>query len=298
MNTICKSSYVFSSENEVVAKSKSGEILKFVTIDCFGGQIKDESQLMHELDLNNTNPSSGPVYIEDAKPGDVIVVDILDIEVAEAGWVCSITGCGALADRSEARTKKVPIVNGYAQYNDISWKVEPMIGVIGTAPKDGQISTGYAGNHGGNMDSKIIKKGAKVYLPVRVEGGLLQIGDLHASMGDGELTGTGIEIAGEVTVKVSLIKNFELNWPVTETAEQWFVNSSDVDYDGALVEGMRELSRLMLPVYNWDMTDIFMYLSLQGDVNINQGVGPEEDDPFMTMRIGIPKVAGKGPLIK
>ena len=61
------------------------------------------------------------------------------------------------------------------------------------------------------MDNKLITKGTRLYFPVRVPGALLQMGDVHATMGDAELCGTGIEIAAQITVRVNVLKNFELN---------------------------------------------------------------------------------------
>jgi amidase len=115
-------------------------------------------------------------------------------------------------------------------------------------------------------------------------------------MGDGEICGTGVEISGEVIVKTSLLKNFPLNLPVTETADSWEVNASGGNYEAALSEASKELCRLMSPVYGWDATDIFIYLSLYGNVGINQGCFPSED-AMMTLRLGIPKLAEKEPLI-
>ena len=105
------------------------------------------------------------------------------------------------------------------------------------------------------MDSKVITKGARVYFPVRVAGALLQMGDLHATMGDAELCGTGIEIKGEILVKTSIIKNFELNWPVTETSDYWYVNACDHEYPTALKYASKELQRLICNEYGWDKTD-------------------------------------------
>jgi len=115
-------------------------------------------------------------------------------------------------------------------------------------------------------------------------------------MGNGEISGTGIEISGEVLVRTSLIKNFELNWPVTEKQDSWYVNATGKDYDESLYIGCHELCRLMQPVYGWDATDIFIYLSLQGSVEVNQGARPVHDE-MVNLRIGIPKVPGKKPLI-
>lgn len=297
MKVIEQSVYTFSAGNAPIATASPGEPLLFKTMDCFGGQFTSESQLVYELDLSQANPAAGPVYMDGAEAGDVLVVDILDIVVEDTGFACSIGETGPLHSISETRTRMIPIKNGCAYYNDILWPIDPMVGVMGTAPAEGERATGFAGDHGGNMDSRKIKKGARVYFPVRVPGALLQMGDIHATMGDGEICGTGIEISGEVLVRTQLIKGFALNWPVTETAGWYYVNSVGKDYDESLQIGCMELCRLMEPVYGWDATDIFIYFSLQGSVEVNQGTRPMHDD-MVNLRIGIPKTPGKPPLIE
>jgi len=216
--------------------------------------------------------------------------------VADTGFACSMGETGPLHDISELRTRMLPVINGCVHFNDILWPIRPMIGVIGTAPAGEDVACGYADNHGGNMDSRMISKGARVYFPVRVPGALLQMGDIHATMGDGEICGTGVEISGEILVRTTLIKNFELNWPVTETADSWYINAKGKDYDESLIIACKELCRLMRPVYNWDNTDIFIYLSVQGNVEINQACRPMHDD-MVNVRMGIPKTPGKKPLV-
>jgi len=171
-----------------------------------------------------------------------------------------------------------------------------MIGVIGTAPGGDDVPTGLAGDHGGNMDSRMITKGARLYFPVRTPGALLQMGDIHATMGDGEICGTGVEISGEILVRTALIKNFDLRWPVTEKEDWWYVNSMGRDYDESLILGCKEMCRLMEPVYGWDPTDIFIYLSVQGNIEINQACRPVHDE-MVNVRVGIPKIPGKKPLV-
>lgn len=241
------------------------------------------------------NPAAGPVYINGAEPGDVIAVDILDIDVADKGVITTDGICGPLHDRSEIRTKIINIADGVADFNGVKFPVDPMIGVIGTAPAGEDVIDGYPGNHGGNMDSKLIKKGARVYLPVRVDGALLQMGDVHATMGDAELCGTGIEIPAEIIVKVSLIKNFELNWPVTETSTHFYVNACAHNFDDALKSASVELQRLLMNATGWDETDTYMYMSIQSDVEINQACVPCE--VAMILRFGTPKLTQFKPLI-
>ena len=296
MKIIDKSLYTFSKDNPPFCSAQPGEVLLFRTMDCYSGQLTSEDQKLVGMDLTKCNPAAGPVFVEGAEPGDVLVVDVLDITVADVGCTRTSGKSGPLRDVTEERNRILHIVDGCVQFNDICWPINPMVGVMGTAPAGEAVASGHAGNHGGNMDSKKIAKGARVYFPVRVPGALLQMGDIHATMGDGEICGTGVEIAGDILVRVSLIKNFVLNWPVTETKDNWYVNVKGGDYDESLMLASKELCRLMEPAYGWDATDIFIYLSLQGDVEINQACRPLST-PMVNVRVGIPNTAGKKPLV-
>ena len=297
MKVIEKVVYNFSKNNEPVETAEAGELLMFKTMDCFSNRIQSEDVLMSSIlyGYDVANPASGPVYINGAEPGDVLVVDILDIKVADHGVIATDDVCGPLHDLSEERTKIIQIEDDMADFNGVKFPIDPMIGVIGTAPDRDDVICGYPGDHGGNMDSKIIKKGARVYFPVRVEGALLQMGDVHATMGDAELCGTGIEIPAEIIVKTSLIKNFELNMPVTETATHWWVNATGPKMDDALYKASVELQRLIMNQTGWDQTDAYMYMSVQCDMQINQACVPCAVPPIL--RFGMPKLTQFKPLI-
>ena len=219
----------------------------------------------------------------------MLVVDIYDIQVADEGTIATDDHCGPLFETTGYRTKKIPIVDGFALFNEVKIPVRPMIGVIGCAPDGEDVIDGFVGDHGGNMDNKLIRKGARLYFPVRVPGALLQMGDVHAAMGDAELCGTGIEIPAEITVRVSLVKSFELNWPVLETDDKWYVNANAQEYNEALVSASKEMQRLLVDVTGWDGVEAYMYLSVAGDVEINQGCKPCEVQ--LSLRLGIPKLA-------
>lgn len=295
MKIIDKSVYHFSKDNEPFGHANPGDLLLFKTMDCFSNTINTAEDLVLHLDYSVANPAAGPVYIDGAEPGDVLVVDILDINVADYGVICTVPECGPLCDDMEDRTKVVWIKDGVADFNGVKFQINPMIGVIGTAPDGEPVGDGFPGNHGGNMDSKVITKGARVYFPVRVPGALLQMGDIHATMGDGELCGTGIEIKGEILVKTSIIKKFELNWPVTETATHWYVNACAHEYPDALKLASKELQRLICNAYGWDKTDAYLYMSVQSNVEINQACKPCAVE--LIVRFGTPKLPQFKPLI-
>ena len=289
--------YDFNKENAPCDTAKPGDMLLFKTLDCFSNRIPDENTTMADLDYTYgfANPAAGPVYVEGAEPGDVLVVDVYDIQVADEGTIATDDHCGPLFETTGYRTKKIKIKDGVADFNGVKFPINPMIGVIGTAPDGDPVIDGFVGNHGGNMDNKHITKSARLYFPVRVPGALLQMGDVHATMGDGELCGTGIEIPAEILVKIQLVKGFELNWPVLETQDKWYVNACAPKYDEALMNAAKEMQRLIMRITGWDAEETYMYMSVQSDVEISQGCEPCEVQ--LSLRIGTPKLYDLEPLV-
>lgn len=289
--------YAFEPDMKPVATVKPGELIKFITDDCYGSQIQKKTDVCGGIDWEHTNPATGPVYIEGAEPGDAVAVDILDIRTADQGVTIPLDDCGPFGDRTENRTYILKLKDGkvYWEEKGMVWPYKTMIGVIGLAA-DKKIPTGWVGNHGGNMDSNIITKGVTLWCPVRVKGGLLAMGDLHASMADGEMCGNGIEVCGEVIVRVRLLKNFKLNWTVTETEDAWYVNTCGATCDEAIREGYIEMHRLLMDAYDMDLTEANTYMSIQGMLAANQAclVSEAGGDSFRT---GTPKVLNMPPLI-
>jgi len=288
--------YHFSPDNEPAERVEKGTTVTFKTLDCFSNQIKSEEQLITAIDFDRVNPATGPIYVKGAAAGDVLVADIEDIKVTDAGIASILPETGPLIDKVDGlRTKLLPVKDGKVIFNDIEFPASPMIGVIGVAPKEGEVPCGFPGSHGGNMDCNKIAKGSRVYFPVRAPGALFQLGDLHASMGDGEICGTGIEIAGEVTVKLDVFEDFALNWPVLETQDMWYVIASDDKFEQALKYACEEMQLLINKAYGWDMTDAYLYMSVNGSFEICQGCKPSS---FPTVvRFGVPKIGQKPRLI-
>lgn len=283
--------YNYSAANKPSKKVNLGDTVILKTKDCFTNQITSEEQLVTTIDFNHVNPATGPVYVNGAEPGDLLVVDIVDIKIADQGVTCSLPGVGPLHDQVETRTRILPIKDGIATFNDITFPVDPMIGVIGVAPKEGEFPSGHPGDHGGNLDNKKITAGARLYFPVHHPGALFQCGDLHANMGDGEIIGTGIEIAGEVTVTFQLIKQMPKERPILETDDYWYTIAPAPDYPTALKRASEDMQQLLVDAYGWDKTDAGLYMSLQGDVEICQACTPCELD--LIVRFGVPKRADK-----
>lgn len=274
-----------SENNPPVAKAKSGDTVCFETLDCFGGQLKSENDLLGGLDWNNVNPASGPLFIEGAMPGDVLKVEILKIELDDHGVMVDAPGEGVTgAAVSSESTKILPVEDGKVIFNEkLSFPICPMIGVIGTAAKGEGIDTGTPGFHGGNMDCTRIGEGATLYLPVNTEGALLAMGDLHARMGDGEVEVCGVEIAGKVTVKLTVLKNCKLPTPFLVNSELAMAIHSAETVDEACVGATMAMHGFLTGELEMNEHEAGMLLSVTGNLCICQVVDPEK-----TVRMEIP----------
>lgn len=257
--------YAMSPENNPCIEVEIGSRLVFETYDCFENQIDSEDVVFQELDWNRINPATGPVHIKGAEPGDILVVTIEKIKIAEQGVLTTGANLGVMGDELNENTVKiVPIHNGHVSFsNELQIPINPMIGVIGTAPKEESISCGTPHDHGGNMDCKEIKEGTTLLLPVNVPGALLALGDLHAAMGDGEIGVSGVEVAGEVTVTVQIIK--EKTWPIPMAIqkEKIMTIASEKLLDDAASRAVRNMVTFLHEELEMSKADATLYYQQQ-----------------------------------
>src|ERR1700733_2382827 len=136
-----------------------------------------------------------------------------------------------------------------------------MLGCFGVAPANGQaISTATSAEHGGNMDYRGFTAGVTVYFPVFVPGALFHLGDGHATQGDGEITGTGIEISMDVQFTVRLIKGKLIRWPRGENQEEIFTAGNARPLDQALQHATTEMLHWLEEDYQLDVTSASLLL--------------------------------------
>ncbi|MDI6601952.1 MAG: acetamidase/formamidase family protein [Thermoanaerobacteraceae bacterium] len=279
--------YNMSANNKPVLMVPSGSTVRFETYDCFEDRIQDAGKGIENIDWEHINPATGPLYVEGARPGDVLKVEILDISINDHGVMAAIPGSGLLGERIEkAEVKIIQIRDGQAVFNNsIKLPISPMIGVIGVAPQEDSIPCGSPGPHGGNMDNTKINKGSILYLPVFVEGSLLAIGDLHACMGDGEIMVTGVEISGSVKARIEVIKDMNIKNPMLEDEENIYTIASDSNLFAAVKKATEDMHEFIMKRLRLSFNEAGMLLSAAGNVQICQVV-----DPMMTVRFALPKI--------
>ena len=272
--------YSMSAHNQAAASCQPGETVIFETQDCFSNQIQSEEVLFESTDWDTINPATGPLKVEGAEIGDTLKVEIKKIELNNQGVMVTTPEESYLEGFiTKSKTKILPIKNNKVIFNDkINFDLKPMIGVIGTSPGENEkaVSCGTPASHGGNMDTKVIMAGTTLYLPVKVPGAMLAMGDLHAAMGDGEVGVTGVEAAGEVTVKVDLVKNKDLSDPLLETEAAFYTIASGTDVDAAVKKASNNMFRFLKERLDLHNNEISMLMSIICDLQISQVVDPQK----------------------
>src|SRR5436305_4203802 len=284
--------WAFGPELEPVLEVDPAQTCTFETNACFTGQIRSEDALVTDIDLERINGATGPVGVRGAEPGDSLIAEILDVRPIEWGVATLIPGFGQLIDAVQAPlTRLFEVADGEIRMNvRVRFPARPMVGVVGVATDGDHLSNGLAGRHGGNLDDHLHGRGARIYFPVRRPGGMFAVGDMHASMGDGEVCFTGVEIAGEVDVRFDLLKGKQATWPVTELADRWVPHATALHYDEALKLCTEEAAKLLVDEWEFSIEDAFIFLPVACDAGVAQACIPAPGGFGTISRFSIPKL--------
>lgn len=269
--------FEFNPEIEPIDFSDDGEVIKFNCQDCYCEQIHTDNQVFDSLDMKRNNPVTGPLYIRDAEPGDVLRVEIIELNIMDKGSMCVREGAGIYKIKGNHCRRFSIVENQIVFDKDTRIPIRPMIGVIGTAPKVGRISTQTPGEHGGNLDIKDIGQGSFIFLPVNVPGALLSLGDIHAVQGDGETVVCAMEMSGEVIVKVDVIKNrSDIPTPFILSKESYLTTASGKSLDECSLAAARKMHFFLQEHTTFTDAQCGMLLSLAGNLRISQVVNPDK----------------------
>jgi amidase len=292
--TLSATRYVreFSPFHEPAYQIAPGELVRVETRCAASGMIREttkadsNAELRAKVGWTSGMPMTGPIAVVGAEPGDALAVHVAAITFDEWGWSDVAIGygpVGALVVEAEARVFR--IVNNAIDFGfGVRLPLTPMIGAIGTAPRDRVLDSGIPEAHGGNLDCTMIRPGATLYLPVHVPGALLSLGDLHAAMGDGEVGTAGLEVNGSVMLRVGLVKQTTAPLPLVDTGELVATVNSAPDLDEAAQQAVMAMVRWLVAETALEVNDAAMLVSLAGDLRICQIV-----DPLMTCRLEISK---------
>jgi acetamidase/formamidase len=281
--------YVWDNSIAPALEVESGDAVELHVRDASDEQIRRDSGVedVAKLDFSHVNPVSGPVFVKGARPGDVLAVELREFGPPQWGWTAIIPGFGLLADEYPdpwLRISKVDPDGGAVRFADgIALPYRPFPGTIGVAPAEpGEHSIVPPSRFGGNMDTKHLRAGATLFLPVGVEGALFSLGDTHAAQGDGEVCGTAIEAAMDVVLRLSVRRDFSIEAPqyhlpagaLAKTEESSFQVCTGVGPD--LMEAARDAVRATISYlgeqHGLEREEAYALASVAADLRIHEVV--------------------------
>lgn len=282
----------FSSAIPYQIKVPDGSIVEAFTKEATGGQLNINSTLedFNKVDMDKVHTLTGPIYVEGAEAGDVLAVEILDLEPGDWGWTGMGPDFGFLAGENNAsgfKTYKLDKENNIVNFaENIRIPLKPFLGVIGVAPNTEELLLTFPPRaNGGNMDDPNMVKGVTVYLPVFVNGALLSVGDSHAVQGLGEVVGTAVECDMRALLRLSVIKDKKIAEPQYETEDYYATTGYGTTIDEAAKKATRYMIEHISNTYEMSWEEAYMLCSLIGDLKIAEVV----DLPHMLVTMHIPK---------
>jgi acetamidase/formamidase len=283
------------SESKPVLIVKSGDTVTIETVGTASvaalerlnvpaGQIPDSLRAITKAMADNTldrGPGghilTGPIFIENAEPGDVLEVHIDKIAIPFP-WAhnsFSPTSGFLKEDFKDRYSRIIPLDREHmtAQFApNIVIPLHPFFGSMGVAPPpaDGRINSAPPGIHAGNLDNRNLVAGTTLYIPVHVKGALFQVGDGHAGQGDGEVDITAMETPLTGTFRFVVRKDLHLTWPRAETPTHYIVMGTDEDLNVATTVAVREMIDFLVTTRGLSKEDAYVLSSIAADFAITQ----------------------------
>jgi acetamidase/formamidase len=278
--------YVWDHELDPVLTVAPGDTVVYHTREVTDGQVTPDStaEVIANFDWSRFYPLAGPVAIEGAEPGDAVEVEVLDIHTEGWGYSLVIPGFGLLAeDFTEPYIKVFDLSPGdYTVFTDgVTIPIEPFFGTMGLNPGDPEKPAIMPpGPFGGNMDTRHLTKGSRLFLPVHVPDALFSVGDAHAAQGDGEVCVTGIECPMYAALRFDLHKGrslpapqFATPGPLTPKVEGagWYATMGvNSDLMQAAKDSLRAMVEHMSTTYHLEPVDAYVLASLVVDLKISE----------------------------
>ncbi len=285
--------YAFDWRDEPLLRVRPGETFTVETWDASTGYFRtpDDKAIPgrrpgFDRSPPHANPIAGPVYVEGAQRGDTLVVILEEILVGDYSWIAIGPRRGPLGEStrwpelSGDYTTKIfrhtpgpsgTLRDGTLHFSErISWPITPFIGTLGVAP-DREVTTSLdgQGEWGGNLDIRDVCPGNRILLPIYHPGALFYLGDVHASQGDTEFTGTAAETTALVRLRLELIKGKRSGWMRIEKPDSLVAVNANRPLEVAVETATVQLMDWLVTEYGFSPTDAYCLVSTCPEFRIN-----------------------------
>ena len=274
-----------------ILRVKSGDTVEIETLITSSPKRLEEAgvparkveQSLRDItkEVTNKGPGghilTGPIYIEDAQPGDVLEVRIVSVRLAiPYAYNGFGPGRGFLPeDYPYPKMKIIPLdekrmVARFAPGIEIP--LHPFFGSMGVALPEttGKFSSNPPWIHAGNLDNKDLVAGTTLYIPVHAPGALFEVGDGHAGQGNGEVDITAMETSLIGTFQFVVRKDMHLRWPRAETPTYFITMGLHEDLNEATKLAVREMIDFLMTEKHLSRDDAYMLSSVAADLSITE----------------------------
>ena len=276
----------------------SGDVVHFRCRDSSDGQVTAESSRADflRIDRERVHALSGPVYVEEARPGDVLQIEVLDVRHQGWGWSSIVPGLGLLDERFRDPYLFIwKLAEGFTvSMAPARVPLRPFCGIMGVAPAaDGEFRTRPPGPFGGNLDVRELSKGATLYLPVFRPGALFSTGDAHAAQGNGEVCINGIEMPADVSLRFRVRRDLRLSAPMAETTAveplpssgEWLMLEADENPLRAAATATSRMVDFLVERWSFTPENAYLLCSAAMSLRLSQVV----NRPMTTVTAAFPK---------
>lgn len=249
--------------------------------------LPDALEIYHKADHPKNSGAhvlTGPVFVEEAQPGDMLEVRVRDLKFrVPYGVNNSNKGTGVLP---QIHAKPYPKIIRFDLQRRVALfapgievPLVPFMGIMTVMPPQPLGNTRPPGIYGGNMDFNRLTTGSSLYLPVHQAGALFYTGDSHAVQGDGEINGTAIEASLTPVLQFIVHKGAgsAMKWPRAEDADNYYVMGMDRDLDLALKEAAQETIKFLQKERGLSPEDAYSLAS----IGVNYVIAEAVDDVLM-----------------
>jgi acetamidase/formamidase len=253
----------FSRELEPVLTVEAGDTVRISVPNAGWDVARDEHVASRDPSLHTGHALAGPVEVRGARAGRTLAVRI--DEVTPGPWGVTLSEPPHRIDWD--------LADGVGRGLGRSVQLAPFLGVLGMPPPEpGVHTTTPPRRWGGNIDCKELVAGTTLFLPIPIDGALFSAGDGHALQGDGEVSGTAIEVPVTAALTLDLRDDLPLEWPIARIQSAWLSFGFDEHLGRAAriaVDGMLDLMERELGV---ERGDALALASVVVDLRVTQVV--------------------------
>ncbi len=285
--------YAFDWRDEPLLQVRPGESFELETYDASTGYFKSPQDKAiparrpgFDRSPPTANPIAGPIFVEGARRGDALVVVLEDLLVDDYSWIAIGPRRGPLGEStrwpelSGDYTTKIfrhspgpsgTTRDGTLHFSDrLSWPITPFVGTLGVAP-DREVTTSLdgQGEWGGNLDIRDATVGNRIWLPIFHDGARFYLGDVHASQGDTEFTGTAAETKATVRLRLELVKGKRIPWMRIEKPNSLVAVHAARPLEVAVETATTHLMDWLITEHGFTPTDAYCLVSTCPDFRIH-----------------------------